>query len=63
MRKIINAKRVFVSLPLEIRQYLEERADYHAATISSEIVRSIRERMEREGAATGKDRASAGAAE
>jgi hypothetical protein len=48
MRKLTDSKRVLVSLPLEIRNWLAERASYNAATISSEVVRAVRASMERE---------------
>jgi hypothetical protein len=59
MRKLSDSKRVLVSLPLEIRQWLEERARYNAATISSEVVRAIRASMEREADAKARRTAAA----
>ena len=50
-----DSKRVLVTVPLDVRQWLEDRARYHGGTISAEVVRSARERMEREGGAA-KDR-------
>jgi hypothetical protein len=49
---------VLVTIPIDVREWLEERARYNGATISAEVVRSIRGRMEHERAA-GKDRATA----
>jgi Arc-like DNA binding dprotein len=40
--------RFLVTLPLEIKEWLQERAKYHCGSQSSEIVRSVRERMQRE---------------
>jgi hypothetical protein len=48
MKAAADSKRVLVTVPLEVRQWLEERAKYHGGTLSGEIVRSARERMERE---------------
>jgi hypothetical protein len=50
--------RVLVSIPADVREWLEERARYNGGTISAEACRSIRERMEREAAAV-KDRSAA----
>ncbi len=48
MKAEINSKRVLVTVPLEVREWLEDRARYHGGTLSAELVRSARERMERE---------------
>jgi hypothetical protein len=48
MRAAIDRKRVLVTVPCDVREYLEERAKYHGGTLSAEAVRSVRERMERE---------------
>jgi hypothetical protein len=48
MRAAIDSKRVLVTVPRDVREYLEERAKYHGGTLSAEAVRSVRERMERE---------------
>src|SRR5260370_28394523 len=45
------ARRVLVTVPRDVREWLEERAKYHGSSLSAETVRSIRERMERERAA------------
>jgi hypothetical protein len=59
MKKAADSKRVLVTLPIDVRQWLEERARYNGSTISAEAVRSMRDWMEREGAAAGKDRVAA----
>jgi hypothetical protein len=63
MRKLSDSKRVLVSLPLEIRQWLEERGRYNAATISSEVVRAVRASMEREADAKARRTTAAAASE
>jgi hypothetical protein len=50
-------RRILFTPPREVRTWLEERAAYHGGTMSQEVNRSIRERMERERAAA-KDRAT-----
>jgi hypothetical protein len=55
MRAVADSKRVLVTVPRDVREWLEERARYHGGTLSAEVVRSTRERMERE---AGKDRAT-----
>jgi hypothetical protein len=60
MRKAIDVKRILFTVPTDVAAWLEGRARYHGSTLSAEAVRSMRERMEREGAAAGKDRAGAG---
>jgi hypothetical protein len=55
MVKAADSKRVLVTIPIDVREWLEERAKYNGSTISAEVVRSIRGRMERE-RAIGKDR-------
>jgi hypothetical protein len=47
MKAATDSRRVLVTVPLEVRQWLEERARYNGGTLSAEVVRSIRERMER----------------
>ena len=47
-KKAANTQRVLISVPHEVRQWLEERAAYNASTLSGEAVRSIRQAMERE---------------
>lgn len=51
MKAATGSKRVLVTVPREVRQWLEERARYNGGTLSAEVVRSMRERMERERAA------------
>jgi len=58
-----DTRRVWITLPAEVKNWAQERAKYHGATLSAEIVRSLRERMERERAAAGKDRATVTAPE
>jgi hypothetical protein len=48
MKYTADSKRVLVTMPLEVRDWLQERAKYHGGSLSAEIVRSARERMERE---------------
>jgi hypothetical protein len=55
MKAAIDSKRLLVTVPLDVRQWLEERARFYGGTMSSEVVRAMRERMERE---TAKDRAT-----
>jgi hypothetical protein len=59
MKKAADSKRVLVTIPIDARQWLEERAQYNGSTISAEATRSIRERMERERVNAGKDRSAA----
>jgi hypothetical protein len=56
MKATPNTKRVLITVPLDVREWLETRARYNGATLSAEAVRSIRERMEKESA---KDRGAA----
>jgi len=46
----VDTTRVLVTIPLDVKNYLMERARYNGASQSAEIVRSIRERMERDAA-------------
>jgi hypothetical protein len=62
MKAAPNSKRILITAPRDVREFLEERARYHGGTLSAEAVRSIRERMERE-SADAKDHASTTAAE
>jgi hypothetical protein len=48
MKAAPDSKRVLITVPRDVREFLEERARYHGGTISAENVRAIRERMERE---------------
>jgi hypothetical protein len=54
MKNAADSKRVLVTIPLEVRDWLQERAKYNGGSLSAEIVRSARERMERERAAAAK---------
>jgi hypothetical protein len=47
MRKAIKSERVLVSVPSEVRSWLEARAEYDGSSVSAQVVRSVRERMER----------------
>jgi hypothetical protein len=60
MKAAEGSSRVLVTVPPEVRRWLEERARYNGGTMSAEVVRSVRVRMEREAA---KDRATAAAPE
>ena len=52
MKAETDSMRVRVTVPREVRQWLEETARYNGGTLSAEVVRSIRERMERAAAAS-----------
>jgi hypothetical protein len=56
MKAAEGSSRVLVTVPPDVRTWLEERARYNGGTMSAEAVRSMRERMDRERAATGNDR-------
>jgi len=43
-----ETKRILLSLPIDVVAWLHDRAEYNQGSYSSEAVRSIRERMERE---------------
>jgi hypothetical protein len=60
MKKAADSTRVLVTVPIDVRQWLEDRARYNGATISAVVVMAIRDAMEREGAG---DRKPAAAAE
>jgi hypothetical protein len=51
MKAAADSKRVLVTVPLDVRKWLEQRARYNGSTLSAEAVRSMRDRMEREGVA------------
>jgi hypothetical protein len=61
MKKAADSRRVLVTIPIDVREWLDERARYNGATISAEVVRSLRARMEAE--ADAKVRRSAAVAE
>ncbi len=61
MKAIEGSRRVLVSCPPDVREWLEKKARYNGGTMSTEAVRAIRERMDRERASAGKDRATAAA--
>ena len=58
-KRNVDARRINAIIPADVFAWLCERAQYLGSSLSAEVTRSARERMEREGAATGKDRASA----
>lgn len=43
-----NTKQLQLRLPLDVKSWIEGQAEANAASQNSEIVRSIRERMQRE---------------
>jgi hypothetical protein len=63
MKAAADSKRVLVTIPRDVREWLEERAKYHGGTLSAEAVRSMRERMERERATAASERFTVAAAE
>ena len=60
MKAAEGSSRILVTVPPDVRQWLEESAKFNGGTISGEAVRSMRERMSRE-AAGKRDRATAAA--
>jgi hypothetical protein len=60
MIKKQESANVLVRLPPALKAWIVEEAAKNCASHNSEIVRAVRERMERERAAAGKDRAGAG---
>ena len=48
MRAVEGSKRVLVTMPPQVRQWLEQTALYNGSTLSGEAVRAIRQCMERE---------------
>jgi hypothetical protein len=50
MKAAEGSKRVLVTCPPDVRQWLEDRARHNGGTLSSEAVRAMREKMDREGA-------------
>ncbi|WMT70969.1 hypothetical protein [Bradyrhizobium sp. Ash2021] len=57
LKAAVDSKRILVTVPADVRLWLEERAKYHGGTLSAEIVRCVRERMERELAKVALERA------
>jgi hypothetical protein len=45
-----GSKRVLVTIPIEVKDWLQARAIYNGGTQSGEIVQCVREKMEREAA-------------
>jgi Arc-like DNA binding domain len=62
MIKKHQSANVLVRLPRELKDWLVEEAARNCASHNSEIVRAIREKMERERLAKAKERAIAAAA-
>jgi hypothetical protein len=58
MKAAEGSSRILVTVPPDVRRWLEESAKFNGGTMSGEVARSIRGRMEHERAA-GKDRAAA----
>jgi hypothetical protein len=50
MRAADDSRRVLVTVPRDVRQWLEVKTKYNGSTLSAEVVRSIRSRMEAEAA-------------
>jgi hypothetical protein len=48
MRAAEGSKRVLITMPPQVWQWLEQTALYNGSTLSGEAVRALRERMERE---------------
>jgi hypothetical protein len=48
MKAAEGSTRVLVTLPPDVRQWLEQTARYNGSTMSGEAVRALRERMRRE---------------
>jgi hypothetical protein len=48
MKAAAGSTRVLITVPRDVKEYLEERARYHGGTISAECVMSVRPRMARE---------------
>jgi hypothetical protein len=59
MKAAEGSSRVLVTVPPDVRRWLEERAKFNGGTMSSEVTRALRSRMEKERADAGKDRATA----
>ena len=43
-----DSVRFLVTMPLDVRKWLQERAKYNGGSVSAEIVRTARERMANE---------------
>jgi hypothetical protein len=55
MKMAKRRRRIMITVPEDVRQWIVERAKYHGSTLSAELVRSARERIRE--AAAAKDRA------
>jgi hypothetical protein len=51
-RRFAGTVKLVVMVPPDIREWLDRRATYFGATISSEVSRCVRSRMEQEASAT-----------
>jgi plasmid stability protein len=60
MKSAADSKRTLVNLPRDIREWLQTRAQYHGASMSAEVIMSLRAAMERDHAASA-NRATAAA--
>jgi hypothetical protein len=59
MKAAEGSSRVLVTVPPDVRRWLEERAKFNGGTMSSEVTRALRWRMEKERADAGKKDRSA----
>lgn len=50
--KSVDYPKIIVRLPPDIKAWIESQSDYHASSQTSEIVRALRERMERVSSST-----------
>jgi hypothetical protein len=48
MKAAEGSTRVLVTMPPDVRRWLEQTARYNGGTMSGEAVRALRERMQRE---------------
>ncbi len=48
MKHTADSRRVLITIPLEVRDWLRDRAKYNGGSLSGELVGSAREPMERE---------------
>ena len=51
MRAAANSERLLITIPSDVKRYIEETARHFGGTLSGECVRAIREKMAREKAA------------
>jgi hypothetical protein len=62
MKKASDSERILFTIPIDVVAWLRERAKYHGSSLSAEVTRSARERMERERAAANDRAAGSGTA-